>query len=126
MWYFRTSSFDDSELSEDLLEDEDELEKAQIILPLRDKKANIGSSVKFSCRAQSITNECSVDWYFNDNKITDGSRVKLSVEADGELFCLNKRDLRITDSGRYNLVFNTPHGKLESSALLDVEGNSFI
>ena len=112
-------------MSEDLLDDEDELEKAQIILPLRDKKCNIGGSVKLSCRAQSITNECSVDWYFNDNKLTDGLRVKLSVEDDGELFCLNKRDLRITDSGRYNLVFNTPHGKLESSALLDVEGNNF-
>ena len=57
---FRTD--DDDELSDDLLDEDDELEKAQIILPLRDKKGTVGGNVKFSCRAQSIPKNTPIDW----------------------------------------------------------------
>lgn len=112
----------DEELSDDLLDPVDELEKAQIILPLRDKKAKAGENTKFSCRAQSITGEYSVDWYVNNIKITTGPRMKISVQDDGELFVFDIKDVQVSDSGTYKVVFSSPHDTLESSAQLDVEG----
>ena len=113
---------DDSELSDDLLDEDDELGKAQLILPLRDKKGVVGGTVKFACRAQSISNETDVQWFVNDVLTTSGVRVKISVEDDGELFILNIKDLRVSDSGSYKCVFKTPDGSLDTSAHLDVEG----
>ena len=102
------------------MDDEEELDKAQIILPLRDKQATVGSDVKFSCRAQSIPKNCPVDWFFGDKKLKTNSRITTSCE--GELFVLSITNIKLTDAGEYKVVFNTDKDVLKSTAHLDVEG----
>ena len=113
---------EDDDLSDDLLDEEDELDRAQIILPLRDRKATLGSSAKFSCRAQSInTSSIPVEWYHNDQPV-DLARMKSAVTEEGELFTLHLENVQLSDAGRYKIMFKLPNETLSSSAELDVEG----
>jgi len=118
--FFRTD--DDGEISDDLLDEEDDLDKAQIILPLRDKKATVGTSTKFSCRAQSVPENTPVEWFHEDRPVKFGYRVKATTEEDGELFVLTLKDLKVSDSGKYKVVFKMKDDNLSSTAQLDVEG----
>lgn len=112
----------DDELSDDLLDEENELEKPQIILPLRDKKATVGGNVKFSCRVQSVPANCPVEWLFNEKTLKSSSRVSMSKEDKGELFVLNISGVKHSDGGEYTIVLKVQNETLTSSASLDVEG----
>lgn len=118
---FSSHRTDDDDLSDDLLDEEDELDRAQIILPMRDRKATVGSSTKFSCRAQSINSSVPVEWYHNDQPV-DLARMKSDVTEEGELFTLQLKNVQLSDAGRYKIVFKLPNETLSSSAELDVEG----
>ncbi|XP_066917491.1 muscle M-line assembly protein unc-89-like [Clytia hemisphaerica] len=113
---------DDDLTDDDLLDEEDELDHAQIILPMRDRHATIGSSAKFSCRAQSIKPHIPVEWYHDDKPVDLGcGRIKAAVAEEGELFTLNLRNVQMSDAGKYKIVFKLPNETLTSSANLNVD-----